>query len=206
MAESDTPTPPKLLPDEIHRAVKPGTALLRLQTTHSREGVLDGAWWPRSRDVDAPTPWMTCELEVLRLHRETRLLVELPDRGFRDGLARFALADGKVPHALGELGVLAALEDDAPLVGREGGADRGDGPAGAVGGHALHEDQCLGPGGDGFVLHLRYGSLDMRLGIREFTKPSVSHCSASSAKIGSSSGRGTVSLLACCTPMAGVAS
>ncbi|MEU6877414.1 DUF5994 family protein [Streptomyces sp. NPDC046712] len=56
MAESDTPTPPKLLPDEIHRAVKPGTALLRLQTTHSREGVLDGAWWPRSRDVATELP------------------------------------------------------------------------------------------------------------------------------------------------------
>ncbi|MFF3954187.1 DUF5994 family protein [Streptomyces sp. NPDC001890] len=56
MAESDSPTPPKLLPDEIHRAVNPGTALLRLRTTHSREGVLDGAWWPRSRDVTAELP------------------------------------------------------------------------------------------------------------------------------------------------------
>ncbi|RKT05561.1 hypothetical protein BX286_3561 [Streptomyces sp. 3211.6] len=56
MAESDAPTPPRLLPDEIHRAVKPGTALLRLQTTHSREGVLDGAWWPRSRNVAAELP------------------------------------------------------------------------------------------------------------------------------------------------------
>ncbi|GGV91427.1 hypothetical protein GCM10015535_49700 [Streptomyces gelaticus] len=56
MAESDAPTPPKLLPDEIHRAVKPGTAMLRLQTTHSREGVLDGAWWPRSRDIATELP------------------------------------------------------------------------------------------------------------------------------------------------------
>ncbi|EFL16135.1 DUF5994 family protein [Streptomyces sp. C] len=56
MAESDTPSSPKLLPDEIHRAVTPGTALLRLQTTHSREGVLDGAWWPRSRDVATELP------------------------------------------------------------------------------------------------------------------------------------------------------
>ncbi|MGW6392548.1 DUF5994 family protein [Streptomyces sp. NPDC055103] len=56
MAESDTPAPRKLLPDEIHRAVRPGTALLRLQTTHSREGVLDGAWWPRSRDVATELP------------------------------------------------------------------------------------------------------------------------------------------------------
>ncbi|MCT4352178.1 DUF5994 family protein [Streptomyces sp. Je 1-79] len=56
MAESDTPTPSKLLPDEIHRAVKPGTALLRLQTTPAREGVLDGAWWPRSRNIATELP------------------------------------------------------------------------------------------------------------------------------------------------------
>ncbi|MFM9370939.1 DUF5994 family protein [Streptomyces sp. Da 82-17] len=60
MAESDNPRPVptvrKLLPDEIHQAVKPGATLLRLQTTRSREGALDGAWWPRSRDVDAELP------------------------------------------------------------------------------------------------------------------------------------------------------
>ncbi|GAA1547375.1 DUF5994 family protein [Streptomyces albidochromogenes] len=65
MAESDTPTPQKLLPDEIHRAVKPGTALLRLQTTHSRVGALDGAWWPRSRDVTAELPAL---IQVLTAH------------------------------------------------------------------------------------------------------------------------------------------
>ncbi|MDT9691075.1 DUF5994 family protein [Streptomyces sp. P9(2023)] len=65
MAESDTPTPRKLLPDEIHKAVKPGTALLRLQTTHSREGVLDGAWWPRSRNITAELPAL---IEVLTAH------------------------------------------------------------------------------------------------------------------------------------------
>ncbi|WP_443068674.1 DUF5994 family protein [Streptomyces sp. NBC_01361] len=36
--------------------MKPGTALLRLQTTHSREGILDGAWWPRSRDHGRAAP------------------------------------------------------------------------------------------------------------------------------------------------------
>ncbi|MFC0842897.1 DUF5994 family protein [Streptomyces noboritoensis] len=56
MAESDSPTPPRLLPDAIHQAVKPGTALLRLETTRSREGVLDGAWWPRSRDIAEELP------------------------------------------------------------------------------------------------------------------------------------------------------
>ncbi|WP_329382866.1 DUF5994 family protein [Streptomyces sp. NBC_01351] len=58
MAASDTPVPVplKLLPDAIHQAVKPGTALLRLETTRSRQGVLDGAWWPRSRDLTTELP------------------------------------------------------------------------------------------------------------------------------------------------------
>lgn len=50
------PTPPRLLPDEIHRSVGPGTALLRLETTGSRQSLLDGAWWPRSRDVEREIP------------------------------------------------------------------------------------------------------------------------------------------------------
>ena len=49
MADFDTPRARKLLPDAIHQAARPGTALLRLETTHVREGILDGAWWPRSR-------------------------------------------------------------------------------------------------------------------------------------------------------------
>ncbi|MGW7331350.1 DUF5994 family protein [Streptomyces sp. NPDC054840] len=57
MPDSDIPhTPPLLLPDEIHQAVKPGTALLRLETTRSREGPLDGAWWPRTRDIETELP------------------------------------------------------------------------------------------------------------------------------------------------------
>lgn len=57
MADSDIPhTPPLLLPDAIHRAIKPGTALLRLETTRSREGLLDGAWWPRTRDIETELP------------------------------------------------------------------------------------------------------------------------------------------------------
>ncbi|AZK95352.1 MULTISPECIES: DUF5994 family protein [Streptomyces] len=58
MADSDsshTP-PPLLLPDAIHRAVKPGAALLRLETKRSREGLLDGAWWPRTRDIETELP------------------------------------------------------------------------------------------------------------------------------------------------------
>ncbi|WP_046777759.1 DUF5994 family protein [Streptomyces yangpuensis] len=57
MADSDTPhTPPLLLPSAIHQAIQPGTALLRLETTQSREGLLDGAWWPRTRDIETELP------------------------------------------------------------------------------------------------------------------------------------------------------
>ncbi|MFB7025268.1 MULTISPECIES: DUF5994 family protein [unclassified Streptomyces] len=57
MTDAGTPpTSPLLLPDEIHHAVRPGTALLRLETTHSRQGLLDGAWWPRTRDVEQELP------------------------------------------------------------------------------------------------------------------------------------------------------
>ncbi|MFE7778847.1 DUF5994 family protein [Streptomyces sp. NPDC057445] len=56
MADSDSPDTPRLLPDAIHRSVRPGTALLRLETTHAREGILDGAWWPRSRNIGAELP------------------------------------------------------------------------------------------------------------------------------------------------------
>lgn len=57
MTDSDTPhRPSQLLPDAIHQAIKPGTALLRLETTRSREGLLDGAWWPRTRDIETELP------------------------------------------------------------------------------------------------------------------------------------------------------
>ncbi|MFI6419503.1 DUF5994 family protein [Streptomyces sp. NPDC050842] len=85
MAESDTPTPRKLLPDEIHRAVRPGTALLRLETTHSREGVLDGAWWPRSRDVATELPALIQALTghlgpITRVGLDTDAWGEVPTR------------------------------------------------------------------------------------------------------------------------------
>lgn len=63
MAHSDIPHPPPgLLPDAIHAAVRPGTALLRLETTRSRQGVLDGAWWPRTRDVAKEVPALVSAL------------------------------------------------------------------------------------------------------------------------------------------------
>ncbi|MFI1766082.1 hypothetical protein ACH41H_29050 [Streptomyces sp. NPDC020800] len=56
MADSAPQTPPLLLPDAVHQAVKPGTAVLWLETTSSREGVLDGARWPRTRHIETGLP------------------------------------------------------------------------------------------------------------------------------------------------------
>src|SRR6476620_10557120 len=94
MAESDTPTPGKLLPDEIHRAVKPGTALLRLQTTHFREGILDGAWWPRSRDVTAELPAL---IEVLTAHLGPIMRVGMDTAAWDDVPTR-VVVDDRVVH------------------------------------------------------------------------------------------------------------
>ncbi|MED7948266.1 DUF5994 family protein [Streptomyces sp. BE20] len=61
---SDEPGAPYagLLPDGFHRSARPGTVLLRLETTRSREGALDGAWWPRSRDIGAELPGLVAAL------------------------------------------------------------------------------------------------------------------------------------------------
>src|SRR5881409_1183276 len=55
----------KLLPDSVRPSVKPGTALLRLATSHSRAGLLDGAWWPRSRNAGSELPVL---IEALAEH------------------------------------------------------------------------------------------------------------------------------------------
>ncbi|MET8299364.1 MULTISPECIES: DUF5994 family protein [unclassified Streptomyces] len=85
MSNADTPRETKLLPDAIHHAVKPGTALLRLETTHARQGVLDGAWWPRSRDIGAELPSLITALTghlgpVDRVGLDSSAWEELPTR------------------------------------------------------------------------------------------------------------------------------
>ncbi|PBC83437.1 MULTISPECIES: DUF5994 family protein [unclassified Streptomyces] len=83
MADSDTPRVPQVLPDAVHQAVRPGTGLLRLVTTQTREQVLDGAWWPRSRDIGAELPGLIAALTahlgpVLRVGLDTAAWEELP--------------------------------------------------------------------------------------------------------------------------------
>jgi hypothetical protein len=86
MAESDTPhQPPLLLPDVAQQGAKPGTAPLRLETTQSREGLLDGAWWPRSHDIAAELPALVTELTsrlgpIARVGLDSAAWEELPTR------------------------------------------------------------------------------------------------------------------------------
>ncbi|MEU8431891.1 DUF5994 family protein [Streptomyces sp. NPDC029216] len=93
MTDSDIP-PPLLLPDEIHQAVRPGTALLRLETTHSRQGVLDGAWWPRTRDVEQEVPAL---VSVLTEHLGPITRVGL-DATAWDGIPTRLVIDDRVVH------------------------------------------------------------------------------------------------------------
>lgn len=95
MADSDIPhTPPLLLPDAIHHAVKPGTALLRLETTRSREGLLDGAWWPRTRDIETELPAL---ISVLTGHLGPITRVGL-DASAWNGLPTRLVIDDQVVH------------------------------------------------------------------------------------------------------------
>ncbi|MGV9251724.1 DUF5994 family protein [Streptomyces sp. NPDC003697] len=94
-----------LLPDEVHRCAESGTALVRLATTHVREGVLDGAWWPRSRDITVELPALICALTehlgpVTRVGVDAEAWGAVPTRLVVDGrtvhIDAFAVGDGTI--------------------------------------------------------------------------------------------------------------
>ncbi|TVL92510.1 DUF5994 family protein [Streptomyces sp. SAJ15] len=118
MTDSDTPRPPRLLPDGIHEAVKPGTALLRLETTRLREGILDGAWWPRSRDIAAELPNLITALSrhlgpITRVGLDASAWEELPTRLIIDDrvvrLDSFPVGDGTVLITRGDKDLFSLL-------------------------------------------------------------------------------------------------
>jgi hypothetical protein len=85
MTDSDRPHRARLLPDAVHEAVRPGIALLRLETTHDRRGILDGAWWPRSRNIATELPGLIAALTehlgpVTRVGLDADAWDELPTR------------------------------------------------------------------------------------------------------------------------------
>lgn len=80
----------RLLPDAVHDIVRPGTAVVRLETTHERQGSLDGAWWPRSRDVTAELPALITALTeylgpITRVGLDADAWEQLPTRMTVDG-------------------------------------------------------------------------------------------------------------------------
>ena len=84
-SDSGSPRVTRLLPDAVHQAVKPGSALVRLETTHDRKGVLDGAWWPRSRDIAAELPALIAALTehlgpITRVGLDAAAWEDLPTR------------------------------------------------------------------------------------------------------------------------------
>jgi hypothetical protein len=94
MSDSGSPRVTRLLPDAVHQAVKPGTAVVRLDTTHDRRGVLDGAWWPRSRNIAAELPALIAALTE-HLGPVTRVGL---DAGAWEGLPTRLVIDDRVVH------------------------------------------------------------------------------------------------------------
>ncbi|MFJ8049231.1 DUF5994 family protein [Streptomyces luteogriseus] len=94
MTGSDSPPASRRLPSGVHEAVRPGCALLRLETTESREGVLDGAWWPQSRDIGAELPALLSALTEY-LGPVTRVGL---DAAAWEGLPTRIVVDDRVVH------------------------------------------------------------------------------------------------------------
>jgi hypothetical protein len=94
MTDSGTSPGSRHLPSGIHPAVRPGSAVLRLETTALREGVLDGAWWPSSRDIGAELPAL---LSALTEHLGPLSRVGL-DASAWEGLPTRIVIDDRVVH------------------------------------------------------------------------------------------------------------
>jgi hypothetical protein len=101
MSHSDFPRvirmPPDAAdPDALRRNVRPGTAVVRLETSRDRQGqgILDGAWWPRSRDIGAELPALVAAL-IEHLGPVTRVGL---DAGAWEGLPTRLVVDDRVVH------------------------------------------------------------------------------------------------------------
>ncbi|MCG8966298.1 DUF5994 family protein [Streptomyces sp. CL12-4] len=118
MTGSDPRSVARHLPSGVHEAVRPGCALLRLQTTESREGVLDGAWWPRSRDAGAELPGLLSAFighvgPITRVGLDTAAWEGLPTRIVVDGrvvrIDSFPVGDDTVLITRGDQDVFSLL-------------------------------------------------------------------------------------------------
>jgi hypothetical protein len=109
MPDPDSAPPAGLLADGAHESLRPGTALLRLTTTHERRSILDGAWWPRSRNLAAELPGLISALTE-RLGPITR--IGLDSAAWDDMPTRMSV-DDRVVHI-----DVFSVGDDTALVTR----------------------------------------------------------------------------------------
>lgn len=109
MADSAVPLASKHLPSAVFHSATAGTALLRMETTRSRVGVLDGAWWPRSRDVAIELPALVSALTEY-IGPITRIGLDV---SAWNGLPARLVLDGRVVHIDS-----SATGDDTVLVTR----------------------------------------------------------------------------------------
>jgi hypothetical protein len=58
----DQQRPEMLLPNSTGWPTEPGAVAVRLETTRSRQGAFDGAWWPSSRDLGEQLPGLIAAL------------------------------------------------------------------------------------------------------------------------------------------------
>ena len=89
-AESNPSFPARLLPDAIRQRVAPGAVVLRLATTRTRQGILDGAWWPRSRAIGTQLPGLVTALTeylgpIVRVGLDAEAWDEVPGHLIIDG-------------------------------------------------------------------------------------------------------------------------
>lgn len=84
----------RLLPSTHPVVLEPGSVVLKLEATGSREGALDGAWWPRSRNVNIELPPLLTEL-TLHLGQIARVGL---DSDFWEGPRKPVFIDGRLVH------------------------------------------------------------------------------------------------------------
>lgn len=111
MPEAETPRRHGRGHGTTHEQVTPGTVLLRPQATGRRQGALDGAWWPRSRDIGGQLPGLVAALTA---HIGPVSRVGL-DRDAWDGVPEHLFIDHRIVHVdwfpLGDDTVLFTRED-----------------------------------------------------------------------------------------------
>jgi len=122
LTRRDTPDlPPRAegeLPTAVHNAVTPGTAILRLETIGPRGGVLDGAWWPRTRHIEAELPALVSALTrhigpITRVGLDATAWEGLPTRLVIDGrvvrIDSYPVGDDTILVTRGERDLFALL-------------------------------------------------------------------------------------------------